>query len=115
MRRGPLLRGGGGLDVTALRRLLFTALILIAAAAAALFTFNNPGRIDVDVGFMRLEAVPASVAFAATFALGWVFGLLSAAFALLRVSAERRRLRRELRITEAEARSLRSLPLADAD
>lgn len=107
--------GGRGLEVTALRRLLFTALILIAAAAAALFAFNNPGRIDVDVGIMRLEAVPTSVAFAATFALGWVFGLLSAAFALLRVSAERRRLRRELRITEAEAHSLRSLPLADAD
>jgi uncharacterized membrane protein YciS (DUF1049 family) len=101
--------------VNALRRLLVVTLILIAAAVAALFAFNNPQRMDVDIGVARLESVPASVAFATAFALGWAFGLGSAGFALLRISAEKRRLRRELRLTEAQARSLRDLPLSDAD
>src|SRR5690606_40662319 len=98
-----------------LRRVAYAALVLVVVAAAALFTYNNPGRIDVDLGFVLLEGVPTSVAFAVTFAVGWFFGVLSAALALLRMSAERRRLRRELRVTEAEAADLRSLPVSHAD
>jgi hypothetical protein len=101
--------------VTALRRMLFIGLLLFAAAIAALFAFNNPERIAVDIGVARLEGVPASVAFTVALALGWCFGVASVAFALLRMSADRRRLRKELRFAEAEARSLRSLPLQDAD
>ena len=44
-----------------------------------------------------------------------IFGLISAGVALLRLSRERRRLRRELKLAEAEVKSLRSLPLHDAD
>lgn len=98
-----------------LRRTLLIGLALVVASAAALFAFNNPGRIDVDIGVALLEDVPASIAFAVAFAFGWLFGMLSAGFAVLKLSADRRRLRRELRMTEAEADSLRSLPLADAD
>ena len=101
--------------MNALRRVAYAALVLVVVAAAALFTFNNPGRIDVDLGFVLLEGVPASVAFAVAFGAGWLFGVLSAALALLRMSAERRRLRRELRVTEAQAANLRSLPVPDAD
>lgn len=99
----------------ALRRFLFIAMLVFAAAVAALFAFNNPERISVDVGVARLDDVPASVAFATAFALGWCFGVASTAFALLKLSADRRRLRKELRIAEAEAQSLRSLSLQDAD
>jgi len=101
--------------VNALRRAAFAALVLVVVSAAVLFTFSNPGRIDIDVGLALLEGVPTSVAFAAVFALGLLFGILSAALTLLRVSADRRRLKRELRVTEAEAANLRSLPLPDAD
>ena len=101
--------------MTALRRILLIGLLVFAAAIAALFAFNNPDRIAVDIGVARVEDVPASVAFTTAFALGWCFGVASTAFALLRMSAERRRLRKELRFAEAEARSLRSLPLQDAD
>lgn len=101
--------------MTALRRILIIALLVVAAAVAALFAFNNPGRISVDVGIARLESVPTSVAFTVAFALGWLFGAASAVLVVLRVSADRRRLRRELRHAEAEARSLRSLALQDAD
>jgi uncharacterized integral membrane protein len=101
--------------VIALRRILFVSLIFVAVAIAALFAFNNPERISVDIGVARLESVPASVAFVTAFALGWCFGIASATFALLRIAADRRRLRKELRFVEAEARSLRNLPLQDAD
>jgi hypothetical protein len=82
---------------------------------AAVFTYNNPEPITVDTGFMRFERVPASIAFGACFALGWLFGVLSAGLALLRMAGERRRLRRDLKFAEAELNSLRSLPLQDAN
>lgn len=81
----------------------------------AVFAYNNPERIAIDLGVVRLDGVPVPLAFAVSLAIGWMFGLLSAATALLRMSAERRRLRKELRLAEAEVKSLRSLPLHDAD
>ncbi len=82
---------------------------------AAVFAYNNPEQIAIDVGFARIEGVPVPVAFVVCLAIGWVFGLASAGFAVLRMSRERRRLRRELKLAEAEVKSLRSLPLHDAD
>lgn len=75
----------------------------------------NPEPISVDIGFKRLEAVPKVVAFAVAFAFGWLFGLLCAAGALLRMSRERTRLRREVRLAETEISGLRGLPLQDAN
>ena len=98
-----------------LRRLVFISLLVLLVLAAAVFAYSNPDPITVDVGFMRLERVPSSVAFAAAFAVGWVFGLLSAGLALLRIANERRRLRRDLRFAETEIRGLRSMPLQDAN
>ena len=91
--------------------LAFFAVVLIAAV----FAYNNPGSIDVDVAFTRFEDVPISLAFAVAIGLGWLLGLLSAGVAVARMAGERRRLRRKLRSAEAEVRGLRSLPLNDAD
>ncbi len=91
--------------------LAFFAVVLIAAV----FAYNNPGSIDVDVAFTRFEDVPISFAFAVAIGLGWLFGLLSAGAAVARMAGERRRLRRKLRSAEGEVRGLRSLPLDDAD
>ena len=98
-----------------LRRVVFFALLAIIVLAAAVFAYGNPETISVDIGVTRLENVPASVAFAVAFALGWGFGLVSAALAMLKMAADRRRLRRELRFAEAEVRGLRSFPLQDAN
>jgi uncharacterized integral membrane protein len=99
---------------TVRKTVLFLA-ILFAVLIMAVFAYNNPDRIPVDLGVMRIEGVPVSIAFVVCLALGWVFGLISAGVALLRMSGERRRLRRDLKLAEAEVKSLRSLPLHDAD
>ena len=93
---------------------LFFALLLVVLIAAV-FAWNNPGTLDVDIAFTRFENVPATLAFAVAFAVGWVAGLLSAGVAVVRMAGERRRLRRKLRLADAEVSSLRNLPLQDAD
>jgi putative membrane protein len=97
------------------RRLGFFLILLLFLLIAAVFAFNNPEPIAVDVGIVRFEGVSMSVAFIVCFAAGWLFGLVSAGMALLRMAAERRRLRRDLRLAETELSRLRSLPLQDAD
>ena len=93
---------------------LFFALLLVVLIAAV-FAWNNPGTLDVDIAFTRFENVSVPLAFAVAFAVGWLAGLLSAGVAVVRMAGERRRLRRKLSLAEAEVSSLRSLPLQDAD
>lgn len=98
-----------------MRRIAVITALCLAVLLAAVFAYNNPERIAVDLGIVRLEAVPVPLAFTVCLALGWALGLASAGTAVLRMSRERRRLRRELRLAESEVKSLRSLPLQDAD
>ena len=93
-----------------LRRIAFAAVLVIIVVLVAMFAYSNPEPIDVDVGVTRFESVSMAIVFAAVFACGWVFGLISAGLALLRSSRERRRLRRDLQFAETELRSLRKLP-----
>ena len=93
---------------------IFLALLLVVLIAAV-FAWNNPGTLDVDIAFTRFENVSVPLAFAAAFAVGWLVGLISAGAAVVRMAGERRRLRRKLRLAEAEVSSLRNLPLQDAD
>jgi len=97
------------------RKLGLFLVLLLVVLIAAVFAWNNPGTLDVDIAFTRFEGVSIPIAFAVAFAVGWLAGLLSAGLAVVRMAAERRRLRRKLRLTEAEVSSLRSLPLQDAD
>lgn len=93
---------------------LFVSLLLLALVAAV-FAWNNPGTIDVDIAFTRFDDVAVPIAFAFAFAVGWLAGLVSVGAAVLRLADERRRLRRKLRLTEAEVSSLRNLPLQDPE
>ena len=97
-----------------LKRIGLTILILFIVIVMATFKANNPGTIEIDLAFAR---IPTSIplAFALTVALGWLFGLLSIGFYVLRLVTERRVLRRSLRVSESEVSSLRNLPLSDAD
>jgi len=99
---------------TVRRIVLFTSLLLVALLAAV-FAYNNPERVALDVGFTRFENVSIVMAFAVAFGIGWLFGLITAGLALFRMAAERRRLRRDLKLAEAEVSTLRSLPLHDAN
>ena len=97
-----------------LKRIGLAIVILIIVVVMATFTANNTGMIDIDLAFASVTtSIP--LAFTVTFALGWLFGLLSLAFYVLKLINERRVLRRSLRMSESEVSSLRNLPLSDAD
>lgn len=94
---------------TVLPLLLFTVLVL-----AVLFAALNPGAIDVDLGLFETR-MQKSLALTLAFAAGWVFGILCLAVVLVRMVLERRRLRKALRLAEAEVHTLRSMPAPHAD
>ena len=91
-------------------------IILIVVLFVVMFTFTalNTGQVELDLGFFKRD-YPISVAFAATFVLGIVFGMLCMTAFVFRLINERRMLRRSLRVSESEVSSLRNLPLSDAD
>jgi lipopolysaccharide assembly protein A len=97
-----------------LKRIGAILLILIVLLAMLVFTWLNPGVLDVDLAFGTVEtSVP--VAFTVVFAIGWLFGLLCAAAFVMRLINERRQLRKLLRSSESELSTLRNKPLSDAD
>lgn len=98
-----------------LRRAIYFLVLLFLVLVAVVLAYSNPEPVSLDLGIARIDGVSLSVALAGAFALGWLFGLISAGLALLRMIADRRRLRREIRFAEAELGSLRGLPLQDAD
>ena len=97
-----------------LKRIGLAILVVLIVIIMATFTANNTGMIDIDLAFARINtSIP--LAFTVAFALGWLFGVLSIGFYVLKLVNERRVLRRSLRVTESEVSSLRNLPLSDAD
>ncbi len=91
-------------------------IILIVVLFVVVFTFTalNTGQVELDLGFFK-RSYPVSVAFAATFVLGILFGMLCMTAFVFRLINERRVLRRALQVSESEVSSLRNLPLSDAD
>jgi len=97
-----------------LKRAVLVLVVIAIGVAMFAFTSVNTGSIDVDLLFAEVTtSVP--VAFTVAFAVGWLFGLLSLSVWALKLSNERRVLRRALRASESEVSSLRSLPLTNAD
>jgi uncharacterized integral membrane protein len=97
-----------------LRRIAFALLLVVLILLAAMFAYSNPQPIDVDVGFAKIEQVSMALAFAVVLICGWLFGLLTAALALWRNAAEKRRLRKNLSYAEAELNTQRGAPMQDA-
>jgi len=96
------------------RRIFLPLLLFAVLVLAVLFAALNPGVIDVDLGLTSTR-VQKSLALAIAFAAGWVFGVLCLAVVFVRMAMERRRLRKALRLAEAEVHTLRSMPAAHAD
>lgn len=96
------------------RNLLFFLVVLLGLLLATVFAALNPGLITLDVAFTEVE-VQKSLALTVAFGAGWVFGLVCAALVLLKSVTERRRLRKSLNLAEAEVKTLRSMPIHDAD
>ena len=97
-----------------LKRIGLAIVILFIVVVMATFTANNTGIIDIDLAFTTVST-SVSLAFAVTFGIGWLFGILCIAFYVPKLLNERRILRRSLRMSESEVSTLRNLPLSDAD
>ena len=97
-----------------LRRAGLIVLVIFLFLLVFTFTALNSGAVQLDLGFTR-DTYPVSIAFAATFVLGILFGMLCMAAFVFRLVNDRRMLRRSLRMSESEVSSLRNLPLSDAD
>lgn len=97
-----------------LKRIGVILLILVILTAMLVFTWLNPGIVEIDLAFGAVRtSIP--LAFATVFAVGWLFGLLCMAMVVMRLVKQRRQLRKALRNTESEVSSLRNRPLSDAD
>ena len=97
-----------------LKKIGVTILVLTIFVLIVWFTNINPGSVTLDLAFAVVDArIPMVVA--ATFVLGWLFGLLCTGIFIMRLVNERRQLRKAIRIAEAEVSGLRNLPIADAD
>ena len=96
------------------RQIGIILLILIVFVLMAWFTSLNPGAVEIDLAFGTVQPT-VSLAFAICFALGWAFGMLCTSFYILKLMNDRRRLRNIQNATAAELKSLRNLPIADAD
>ena len=94
---------------------IITIVVLIAVALlAAVFASVNTAVVEVDLLYAVYE-LPKSLIIIGAMVVGVLIGLLCASLVLVRVFNDRRRLRKALRVSEAEVKSLRSLPLQDAN
>ena len=95
------------------RYVTFIIVILMVFLVAVVFAAINPEPMVLDLAVAEFE-MKTSLALLAFLAAGWMFGMLCAGLVVLRSMAERRQLRKSLRLAEAEVKSLRSMPLQDA-
>ena len=65
------------------KRIVYTLLLLLVVAPAGILALLNRGQISVDLAFAEFT-LSKPLAFTAVFGLGWLFGLLCAAGALLK-------------------------------
>jgi len=87
--RGCWLRRRVGVGIARwARRILYTLLLLLVVAPAGILALLNRGQISVDLAFAEFT-LSKPLAFTAVFGLGWLFGLLCAAGALLKGRAGR--------------------------
>jgi uncharacterized integral membrane protein len=98
-------------------RLARTILVILALLAtlffAAAFAWLNPDSVRLDLG-IGAYTVPVAYALIAAIAVGWLLGLATTAFWMLRMARERRRLTRSVRRAEAEVEAMSRLPAQDA-
>ncbi len=96
-----------------IRVLLLLLLVAAVALLAGIFAWLNPGLTSLNLGPVGEFELKKSLAFALTLVTGWMLGVLSALVLVLKLLRDRRKLRRNVRLAEAEADNLRSLPLRD--
>lgn len=97
-----------------LRYVLFILGMVLVFFVAVVFAASNQGTIRLDLAFAEFE-IEKSLALIIFMGIGWFVGVLSAGFLTLKLFSQRRQLRKSLELAEAEVKSLRSMPMQDAD
>lgn len=87
-----------------MKRLALIGLLVLLAGTGLVFAILNPGRFPIELAFVRVNA-PIGLALIAAFAAGMLLGVLWRVSWVATLLGERGRLRRALRLAEAEARS----------
>ena len=72
-----------------LKRAIYTLLLVAAVSAAGILALLNRGTVELDLAFAEVN-LSKPLAFTIVFGLGWLFGLLCAAGAVLRRRALRK-------------------------
>lgn len=95
-----------------LGRLILALLVVALLGLGALFAYLNPGALSLDLGVVVWDT-RVTYALIGCLAVGWVLGVMTAAWWGLGQLRRRRRLARELRAAEAETANARSIAAAD--
>jgi len=90
-------------------RPLFVICLLLVFALGAIVAAVNPQALRVELMFAEVELTRGQWLIVA-FLCGWGAGLLSAWHFVRRLVRERRELRRQLRLAEAELKNIRPFP-----
>lgn len=94
-----------------IRRVLIALLLLLVLAFGLLFSVQNKQVVPLDLLALQLSERPLAVWLIAAFALGGFAGLAAGSVALVKLQANRYRLRRRLEVCERELSELRSSAL----
>jgi len=92
----------------------FILVLILVFGVAVVFAAINPEPMSLDLAFTTVE-MQTSLALISFLGVGWLFGLFSASLMLVTLLSQRRQLRKSLRLAESEIKSLRSMPMQDAD
>lgn len=95
------------------RSLVSLLAVLLLFLVVIIFSWQNPGDIEVDLAF-AVFTISKALAFAIAIGIGWLWGVLSILVYVVKLLNERRRLRKQVRLAEAELNNLRNLPMHDA-
>lgn len=87
-----------------MKRLVLAGILVLLVVASLVFAILNPSRVPLELAFASFS-VPVGPALLCTFALGMLLGVLWRVSWVASLLGERGRLRRALRLAEAEARS----------
>ncbi len=90
-----------------MKRTAFAILLVLLAGLALVFGALNHERVALELGFIRISA-PVGLALIVAFAAGLLLGVLWRVSWVAELLSERGRLRRALRLAEAQVRSAES-------
>ena len=95
-------------------RYFLVSVLLLVFVIAVVFASVNSGDLLLDLAFTEVNTT-VSLAMLSFFAAGWLFGVACITIFVLKLTGERRQLRKSLRLAESEVTSLRRMPMQDAD